>query len=209
MNTIPDNCSPINIHIRNNNIKQYDSNTIINIKGSRSSHQYDEVGTTPNTSSQSHRSVNNNIVIATDDGNLSRQYNEGITTTDNYTCNYKHNGNTNPVNDNIFAIDPVSGIRSTTFNVMGSRPTTSRHTHTNISTDNAANDKIIHRTNHQYNKMETIIDTGTYINNLSGHFHPGEHMRRITRTRALQSSPSTNARHLSDKDLVEVSDWSR
>ena len=105
--------------------------------------------------------------------------------------------------------DPVSCIRSTTFNEMGSRPTISRHTHTNISTDNAANDKIIHRTNHQYNVMETIIDTGTYINNLSGHFHPGEHMRRITRTRALQSSPSTNARHLPDKDLVEVSDWSR
>jgi hypothetical protein len=53
--------------------------------------------------------------------------------------------------------------------------------------------------------METIIDTGTYINNLSGHLHLGEHMRRITRTQALQSSSS----HMPDTDFVEVSDWSR
>jgi len=68
---------------------------------------------------------------------------------------------------------------------------------------------IINRTNHQYNKMETIIDTGTYINNLSDHFHLGEHMRLLTQTRALRSSPSTNASHMPDTDLVEVSDWSR
>ena len=87
--------------------------------------------------------------------------------------------------------------------------------------------------------METIIDTGTYTNNPSGHFHPDEHMRLIsqtwallsspstnaghmpdtdlveehmrllTQTRALRSSPSTNASHMPDTDLVEVSDWSR
>jgi hypothetical protein len=103
-------------------------------------------------------------------------------------------------------IDPVSGIRSTTFDEMGSRPTISRHTHTNISTDNAANDKIIHRTNYQYNVLEIILDTGTHINNLSGHSHHGEHMRRITQTQVLRNLPSANARHMPDTDLVEVSD---
>jgi hypothetical protein len=181
MNMIPDNCTPTNIHMSKNNIKKYDSNTIINKEVSRSNHQYYEVGTTPDRSSQYHRSLNINTVIATnDDDNISRQYNEGDTTTDNYIYNYGHNGNTNPVSNTICAIDPVSGIRSTTFNEMGSRPTISRHTHTNKSTDNAANDKIIHRTNCQYNVLETILDTGTHINNLSGHSPLGEHMRRIT-----------------------------
>ena len=31
----------------------------------------------------------------------------------------------------------------------------------------------------------------------------------ITQTQVLQNSPSTNARHMLDTDLVEVSDWSR
>ena len=110
-NTIPDNCSPINIHIRNNDLKKHDSNMIINMEVSRSSHQYYEVGTTPDTSSQYHRSSNNNTVIATDDdGNISRPYNEGDITTDNYIRKYENNGNNNPVNNNIVATDPVSGI---------------------------------------------------------------------------------------------------
>ena len=57
--------------------------------------------------------------------------------------------------------------------------------------------------------METIIDTGIYINNLSDHFHLGEHMRLLTQTRVLRSSPRTNTRHMPGTDLVEVSDWSR
>jgi hypothetical protein len=131
MNMIPDNCTPTNIHMSNNNIKKYDSNTIINIEVSRSHHQYYDVGTTTDRSSQYHRSFNNNTVIVTDDDdNISRQYNEGDTITDNYIYSYGHNS---------IAIDPVSGIRSTTFNEMGSRPAISRHTHTNISTENAVN----------------------------------------------------------------------
>ena len=89
---------------------------------------------------------------------------------------------------------------------MGIRPTISSHTHTKLHTDNAGNNKILNRTNHQYHVMETIIDTGTYTNNPSGHFHPDEHMRLTTQTRALRSSPSTNARHMPDTDLVEVSE---
>ena len=56
--------------------------------------------------------------------------------------------------------------------------------------------------------METIIDTGTYTNNPSGQFHPDEHMRLISQTQAIRSSPSTNARHMPDTDLAEVSEWS-
>ena len=58
-NTITDNCRPINIHICNNDIKKRDSNMIINMAVSRSSHQYYEVGTTPDLSSQHHCSFNN------------------------------------------------------------------------------------------------------------------------------------------------------
>ena len=219
-NMIPDNCSPINIHIcnnDNNDINKHDSNMIINMEISRSSHQYYEVGTTPDTSRQHHCSSNNNnnntnnnnhVIAADEDGNISRPYKEGDTATDNYIRKYENNGNNNPVNNNIVTTDPVSGIWSTTLNEKGTRTIISSHTHMKPHTDNAGNDKILNRTNHQYNLMETIIDTGTYTNNPSGHLYPDEHMRLISQTRAIRSSPSTNARHMLDTDLAEVSKWS-
>jgi hypothetical protein len=86
------------------------------------------------------------------------------------------------INNNIVTTDPVSGIGSTTFNEKRIRLNNSSHTHIKLHTDNAGNDKILNRTNHNTRRKEkkkkeekrnlikkAIINTSTYTNKPSGH----------------------------------------